>query len=199
MKYFTPDLLARFGSDDAAVATPAQEELEEASRAYAKHLKQIKGQLPTRFRKFQEKYYLHDARVVMAYPLTDLTEQTRLPWEGLIRNGNGERILRASLATLMVELNAPPKELLVLTYRFASVVGRAPTEPPADPVPFLEWQHDEVEVVERDDEILVRHEILFSNGFAFQIEFLDFDFAPLKSVPWASHDAERGLAHATRP
>jgi hypothetical protein len=64
MKFFTPDLLERFGSEDDRIALAAQEVLEQRSQQYLEHLGAIKAKLPPRFREMQERFYLHDARVV---------------------------------------------------------------------------------------------------------------------------------------
>jgi hypothetical protein len=64
MKFFTPDLLERFGSEDDRTALAAQEEPEQRSERYLEHLNAIKGKLPPRFREMQERFYLHEARVV---------------------------------------------------------------------------------------------------------------------------------------
>src|SRR5262249_6628669 len=64
MKFFTPDLLERFGSEDDRIALAAQEELEQRSQRYLEHFNAIKGKLPPRCQEMQERFYLHDARVV---------------------------------------------------------------------------------------------------------------------------------------
>ncbi len=65
MKFFTPDLLARFASEDERVALPAHDELERRSLDYHEHLKGIARKLPARFLEVQERFYLHDARVIL--------------------------------------------------------------------------------------------------------------------------------------
>ena len=41
MKFFTPDLLERFGSEDHLVASAAQDEWEERAEEYARNLSEI--------------------------------------------------------------------------------------------------------------------------------------------------------------
>src|SRR5262245_31533825 len=64
MKYYTPELLARFGSDDLGAAKTARQELERKADEDVSHLGQIRPKMPSRFAELQERYYLHDARVV---------------------------------------------------------------------------------------------------------------------------------------
>src|SRR4051812_8876410 len=64
MKYFTPDLLRRYGSDDDKVASQAQDEYETVAEKYLEHLKAIEPSLPPRFREFQGAFYLHDAQLL---------------------------------------------------------------------------------------------------------------------------------------
>jgi hypothetical protein len=182
MKYFKQELLARFGSQDDAIALSAQEELEKQSEEYAKHLNQIRDRLPARFSELQERYYLHDARILMAWPPDYPIEHSRLPWDSLVNWGGNVKILHAPFAMLTLELGTPPKELLVLNYRYAKVTGWAPFELFGERTPYLEWEHDEIEIVEGKDSLEVLHTILFSNGFELQIWFTDFDFAILKPL-----------------
>src|SRR5436853_357764 len=63
MKYFTPDLLARFGSDDDAVADAASAEWEQVHATYLQHLQSIRAELPRRVRHLLDRFNLHDARV----------------------------------------------------------------------------------------------------------------------------------------
>src|SRR4051812_657509 len=128
MKYFKQDLLARFASRDDAVALAAQEELEAQSEKYAKHLEHIRGKLPARLRELQERYYLHDARVVMAWPPEQSTPHPMLPWNSLVNWGGEMKMLFSPFVMMTLELDTPPKELLVLNYRSVRMIGWAPFE-----------------------------------------------------------------------
>jgi hypothetical protein len=180
VKYFRQDLLARFGSRDDATASAAQKELEAQSEKYVKHLSDIRDKLPARLRELQEQYYLHDARVLMAWPQDYPTEQYGLPWNGLVNWGAGVKVLYTPFASLTLELDTPPRELLVLNYRNSRITAWAPLELGGERTPYLEWAHDEIEVSEEKGVIEVQHSILFSNGYEWQIWFSDFDFATLK-------------------
>ena len=74
MKFFTPDLLDQFGSENDDVAHAAEEELEQRSDAYVRHLGEIEDRLPQRFRDLIDHFYLHDARVIsqQSVMVTDL-------------------------------------------------------------------------------------------------------------------------------
>jgi hypothetical protein len=182
MKYFKQDLLVRFGSKDDAVASSAQEELERQSEKYCKHLNKIRNKLPVRLRELQEQYYLHDARVLSASAPDSPTEPYGLPWNGLVNWGAGVTIFHSPFVSITLELDTPPKELVVLNYRNSRITGRAPFELSGERTPYLEWAHDEIEVIEGKDSSEVLHTILFSNGLEWQIWFSDFDFATLKHL-----------------
>src|SRR5439155_6665260 len=64
MKFYTPDFLERFGSEDEDIALAAHDELERCSEAYSQHVDEIEGKLPQRFRDLLNQFYLHDARVI---------------------------------------------------------------------------------------------------------------------------------------
>jgi hypothetical protein len=64
MKFFTPDLIECFGSDDHGVALTAQTHLEQRAAEYSRSLGEIELELPQRFRELLDRYYLHDARVI---------------------------------------------------------------------------------------------------------------------------------------
>jgi hypothetical protein len=63
MKYMTPDLIARFRSEDDAVAEPAVEEWERRGEAYRTRLAAIAPTVPPGVRRLL-RYPLHDARVL---------------------------------------------------------------------------------------------------------------------------------------
>jgi hypothetical protein len=185
MKYFTPDLLGRFGSENDTIALAAQEELEKRSEQYTEYLKRIRDKLPERFRELQERFYLHDARVIspwlpfpvefpFAPPLMALLEWShqggwaRGPWPSFF---------------LALELDTPPREVLVLNYREVLIDETSRHRPfQAERVPYFEWQHDEIEIIQENGVNLIGHAILFSNGFELRLQFGDFDFAVLKPL-----------------
>src|SRR5713101_8057348 len=90
MKYFTPDLIERFGSPDDAVATAADAEWETLNEQYQRHLRHIELELPPHIREFSH-LLLHDAQV-----------------RSIARRGN---------QLIMVLLkDVPPRDLVMLTY-----------------------------------------------------------------------------------
>jgi hypothetical protein len=185
MKFFTPDLLGRFGSEDDTIALAAQQELENRSEQYTEYLKHIRDKLSERFRELQERFYLHDARVISPWlpfavefpffpPLGALLEWSdhggwgRGPWPAFF---------------LALELDTPPREVLVLNYREV-VIDEASRHRPfqAERVPYFAWQHDEIEILQENSVNRIRHSILFSNGFELRLQFADFDFSTLKPL-----------------
>ena len=125
MKLFTPDLLVRFGSDDNQIASAAQDEWEERAEEYARYLSDIEAKLPKRFRELLDQFYLHDARVIPQSSLmrTDLAEieealrpGTHSSWRGF------EGQARCALAhSIWLQLDPPPREVLVLQYRSVQI------------------------------------------------------------------------------
>lgn len=184
MKFFTPDLLGRFGSKEDEVALAAQETLEKRSEEYLEHLKTIQGQLPERLRELLERFYLHDARLLSSVfpmlpdlPFTihwaermelDFVVKERGPWPSLF---------------LAIQVDTPPKEVLVLHYRSVVILEVNHNRPwQEERLPFLEWQHDEVDVVSEKAMTYTLHSILFSNGIELRLQFNDFDFATMKPL-----------------
>ena len=182
MKFFTPDLLERFGSEDERVALAAQEELEQRSEQYAQHLRAIEGKLPPRFRELQQQFYLHDARVVS--PLFPWPVDVPWPLHPEMLWPAGQALPEPWPSFwLALQLDTPPREFLVLHYRFVRVEEtRRRRAPRGDTCPYLEWQHDEVEIAPGQDGHELWHSILFTNGFELGLRFRDFDFATLKPL-----------------
>lgn len=190
MKFFTPELLERFASEDERIALAAQDELESRSERYAEHLKAILPKLPPRFRELQQRFYLHDARVLWpGLPSFHPALQMRfLPemiwgfpfWARMPEAVPGER----SSFLMALQLDPPPKEVLVLHYRFVRIDEISRHRPlDDDRCPFLEWQHDEVELVRSDaGQPEGEHAILFTNGIELRLRFADFDFATLQPM-----------------
>jgi hypothetical protein len=185
MKYFTPDLLARFGSPDNTIASDAQEELENRAEQYSNHLNRIREKLPERFRELQERFYLHDARVLsplLPFPLDFSFVPVLLGAPDWLHRLNWGRSPWPSFF-LALELDTPPREVLVLNYRDVVIDETSRHRPfQAEEVPYLEWQHDEIEIVQENGSRKILHSILFSNGFELRVQFSDFDFATLKPL-----------------
>jgi hypothetical protein len=186
MKFLTPDLLDQFGSENDDVAHAAEEELEQRSDAYVRHLGEIEDRLPQRFRDLIDHFYLHDARVisqqsVMVTDLEWLEHELRLGkpprWRAF-----GEQESRIPSYWIPLQLDPPPREVLVLQYRSVQIEDAKLHECLFDECPYLEWLHDEVELIEGDGSTEFRHSILFTRGLEVQLRFRDFDFATLKPI-----------------
>lgn len=149
MKYFTPDLLKRFGSEDDTIADQAHAEWESASRQYQRHFRSIEKELPQTLRAVFKKFYLHDARVF------GMSSQPRV-------------------LSLTMQLDSPPHEALVFQYLLLKAVEVHRHGGQSDPCPYLEWLYDEVSVKTVDNIKYFEHAVLLTGGTELQIPFLDF-------------------------
>src|SRR5439155_23566280 len=102
-------------------------------------------------------------------------------WE-MFKGKGFDRSSRAPSFVIALQLDAPPKELLVLHYRGVRFDG-PPFRPRWHPrFPFLELRHDEIELAPADGQVEFLHNILFSEGVELRLRFADFDFATLKPM-----------------
>jgi hypothetical protein len=195
MKFFTPDLIERFGSDDDRIALDAQTELEQRAENYSRNLGEFEFELPQRFRELLDRYYLHDARVINhsclgngdTLMLGDAELRVRRTDRNQVESAR-DRLLSFSI---ILVLDTPPKEVLVLQYRSVLIDGADIHQSlREDESPYLEWQYDEVELVDTTRCREFRHSILFTNGRELQLRFKDFDFATLKPMETVSELAE---------
>lgn len=197
MKFFTPELLTRFGSDDPAIAEAAEAELEVQADEYLQALGKIEQELPPRFRDLLDRYYLHDARVLSAagFSVTDAEVLvTSFRNETSFGNGHHEgRERRAPTYGLHLQLDVAPKELLVLQYRSVLLEALIRHDLVGDDCPYIEWLHDEVELVPSAVGRAFRHSILFTNGWELRLTFQDFDFAVLRPMQSTEEIAGAGL------
>ena len=197
MKFFTPNLIERFGSDDDRIALAAQTELEQSSEAYSRRLSEVASELPQRFQELLERNYLHDARVIDHSFLGNGDSESlgaSEPRANITGWKSAERAEGRLLSFWMVlELDTPPRELLALQYRSVLIEGvdihQALRE---DECPYLEWQYDEVELINTGRAQEFRHSILFTNGLELRLRFKDFDFATLKPIASMPELAEAG-------
>jgi hypothetical protein len=126
MKYFTPDLMLRYASQDDAIVEAADEEWERQQEAYLNRLKQLDPLLPRSLRSLLKRYYLHDAKVSTLAMNEGSTFVVTLQLDG---SGNGG---------------------LQLTYRLTAPlkIQRHPEiDEGATP---LEWLYDEVELLKEE-------------------------------------------------
>jgi hypothetical protein len=186
MRFYTPEFLERFGSDDEDIAHAAHDELEQCADAYAQHVNEIEGKLPQRFRDLLNQFYLHDARVISHPPLmiTDVEWLERALRAGLPTGWRlfeeGERHLPCYWIPL--QLDPPPRETLILQYRSVCLEDARIHESLFDECTYLEWQHDEIDLVQTGEKPEFRHSILFTRGFVLRLRFRDFDFATLRPM-----------------
>jgi tetratricopeptide (TPR) repeat protein len=195
VKFFTPDLLGRFGSADENIAFEAQQELEALSEEYLRQLREIDQKLPQRFRDLLHQFYLHDSRVVsrssFGVSAPDGLADTKL---SKLTNGAKRSAQEGRLPAfwILLRLDTQPREILVLQYRSVLIEeARVHQSPGDEECPYLEWLYDEVELIPtgRDNEF--RHSILFTKGLELSLRFKDFDFTTLESMEFA-----RGFAEA---
>jgi hypothetical protein len=186
MRFFTPDLLARFGSEDDQVADVAQEEVDIRTEEYVRALHEIAPKLPPRFRDLLEQFYLHDARVIsqQGFVPNDLEsiENSLRVGTPLTWSNPGAENHRTPSFWLHLQLDLPPGEILVLQYRSVLFEHAEVHESLIEECPYLEWLHDEVELVQSDECTEFRHSILFTRGLELRLRFKDFDFATLKPM-----------------
>jgi hypothetical protein len=146
MKYFTPDLILQFGSNDDAIANAASAEWDRLQEVYLRHLKKIGPKLPRSMRSLLKRYYLHDARVcTMA-------------------------IDEGSTLAITLRLDGEGNGWLQLTYRLAEGPTIHPHPEVAEREAPMEWLYDEVGLVKGKPSTF-QHNILFTNGRELEVRF----------------------------
>jgi hypothetical protein len=173
MKYFTPELYVRGQSRDDDVVGEVERLWEEAGERYVSALEQIQADLPPGPRYLLDNFYLHDA-VICAMGRQD------------------ERFI------IVLQVDTPPHELLVLTYRLIGEPGIDEAALPPEhrsPNGRVEWMYDEVDL-ERGTVPVSTQTILFSNGWEVRLRFRDVEVMPadpLLPVPRAGPTTRRGI------
>jgi hypothetical protein len=167
MKRFTPDLMARFGSDDPAVWKPAETEWDDRAERYREYLDSIRPALPAGLRHIEDSYYLHDAIV----------------------RGMGQR---EHLFLIVLQLDTEPHLLVNIMY---DLVGLPAIDRAALPVSLrtrgehVEWLYDEIEEVSGVSTIWSQS-ILFSNGWEVCLQFRDVRVEEAQALIPAPHTDE---------
>lgn len=170
MKYFTPDLLSRYGADDPSVYAPAEEEWDQACQRYSSYLDSIKGQMSPGLRCIEENYFLHDARI-----------------QAMGRKDH------SFLITL--QLDTPPQ--LLVTFSF-DLVAEPVIIPCALPFehrstgPVVDWQYDELEMLPGQLPSW-SWSILLSNGWEVRLHFRDVQVQELQALIPAPRNSELGV------
>jgi hypothetical protein len=150
MKYFTPERIARYGSEDPATWHAAEEEWEAAGDRYVAYLDTVRPEFPPGLRKIDDSYYLHDAVI-----------------RGIGQEGHS--------FVIVLQLDTPPHSLLTFTY---DLVDEPVIDREALPTDFrstgavIDWQYDEIERVPSDPATW-RQSILLSNGWEVRLHFRD--------------------------
>jgi hypothetical protein len=171
MKYFTRDLIERYGSSDEAVARKAEAEWEAANERYEQHLQALAPRFPAPLRAFQE-LLLHDAVV------TSLARR-------------GDQFIMVLLKDI------PPRELVTLTYSLVAEPRLIRPNGPVEPrPPVLDFQCDEFDLVDDGGQLAFEQTILFGNGWELTLRFRDVDVElaePLYPLPGRTTASIPGL------
>ena len=160
MRYFTPELLARYGSIDDEEADRADEDWEAAAEAYRVHLDGLRERMPPQVEKLAD-ICLHDAE----FPTEAQPEEDFLP-TGL---GPSPFALWIGLKYLTIKLG---DNIIFLTYVLRDHVRRYPVVDPR-PSPATTttcWLYDELDITPGDPAGFV-HRILLSDGAVLVIPF----------------------------
>ncbi len=148
MKYFTPELVVAYGSDNPATWKDAEARWDDACACYDAYLASIKDRLPADLRHVEDTYRLHDA-VVRAMGRRD------------------------GAFVLVLQPANPPQRLLTIVYE---LVGEPVIQQDVLPAAYqstggyVDWQYDEIEMVEGEPPTW-RQSILFSNGWEVTLRF----------------------------
>jgi hypothetical protein len=159
MKFFTPDLLFRFGSEDDATADAANEEWERANDKYLQRLQKIRHLLPRGARSLLRNHCLHDARVVM------------------LGVPEGHRVI-----SLLLELDTPRDQGLLLRYDLQKPPALLKHAELAEIGTPLEWLYDEFDVAKPVQRPVFTHSILFTGGRELRLTFRNLLLTPFAKV-----------------
>jgi hypothetical protein len=140
MKFFTPERYLRLQDFSSNTAMNASEQdWERAAVRYRRHLERLRPELPASFRALLRKYHLHDAQVLSM--------------------GRRDHSF-----VIVLCLNPPPQQVLILTYQLAGpAIIRTAAFPAEHRTLHTDWLYDEIQPV-RGKEASWTHAILFSNG-----------------------------------
>jgi len=148
MKYFTPDLIERFGSQDDAVAHAAHEEWEAVLERYDGYLQSIEGDLPAHIRQLT-RLLLHDAII----------------WS-VARQG--DKLI------LVMRKDIPPRDVVILTYTLTQepVIDEEALSPEYRG-PVMDYLYDELELIREEGQNTYSQSIIFGNGWELSLRFRD--------------------------
>jgi hypothetical protein len=157
MKYFTPELIERYGSANERVAGAADEEWEYALSRYENYLQRLEPSLPQHIREFT-RLLLHGSIV----------------WS----------IARQDDKLIMVmRKDIPPKDALILTYTLlAEPVINDEALSAEHRASVMTFQYDEFERVQDGDGQVYAQSIIFANGWEMSLRFSDVQFTLAEPV-----------------
>lgn len=150
MKYFTPELIVAYGSEDPATWKEAAANWEAACEQYNVALASLKPAFPPGLRCLEDNYSLHDAVI----------------------RGMGRR---EGVFTIVLQLAPPPQHLLTLTY---DLVEEPIVKQDVLPAEYcsteghIDWQYDEIEKAS-DQPPTWSQSILLSNGWKVVLHLRD--------------------------
>lgn len=173
MKFFTLELMERLASLDDAVADAADAEWEDAVTRHEEQLQAIRPHLPPSLCYLWDNFYLHDADVL-----------------SLGRQGQ--------TFVIVLRLEVPPRELLILNYQLAEEPlinpEALPLEGRGSPV---QWMYDELGLLPDQTEVST-HTILFSNGWEVQLRLRDVQVIAAQTLlAGSAPQVELGVAQST--
>lgn len=159
MKYFTPELIVAYGSDDPAVWKEAEARWDAACEQYNTVLSSFKPSFPSGLRRIEENYSLHDA---------------------VIRSMG----LREGSFVIVLQLDPPPQSLLTLSY---DLVEQPIIKRDVLPAEYrstdghIDWQYDEIEKA-LDQPPTWHQSILLSNGWEVVLRFRDIRVEEMQAL-----------------
>jgi hypothetical protein len=152
MKYFTPDLIARFGSSDERVADKASEEWDQACELYNDYLDSVRSELPKSVRRLLEDFCLHDAKVLT------MTFDEKPRHFSIYLQVDGQHAEQDRWLELRYRLLAPPE------FRQYSGLERSGK-------PLQWWLYDEFGLLPDYRYPVFSHSVVFSGGWGIELVF----------------------------
>jgi hypothetical protein len=150
MNYFTPELVLRGNSADAAVVEGVEQDWERAIQSYRRRLAKIKAAFPEGWQRFRkDRVRLHDAQLL-----------------SMARQG--------STLVFVLQQEPPLHNIVVLIFTLDSEPEIDPTALPGrQHRTFITWMYEEFDV---DRHGKCCFEVLLSNGWAEKLRFRDFSY-----------------------
>jgi len=147
MKYFTPQLLIGFMSEDDEIADAANKEMELGHGKYLAHLETIRPSLTENTKNLIDNFCLHDSKVLTV-------------------NQDGREF------SIVLRLDSPRDKGIQIDYSLLSSPKPIvhPSFPKEEPV---EWLYDEIDVQRIEAYSVFIHSIFFTGGLELQLVFSD--------------------------